>query len=65
MRIGKQGDIVEVYLKISGSNRTERILGCGAKSVAHPLLNWAFQQKRLVRINTNGSGCLGNVLIPR
>lgn len=65
MLVNKNGEIVELYMKLSGSVHTQRIKGCGAKSAAHPVLNWVFQERRLVHITTNASGCLGNVLIPR
>ena len=65
MLVGKDGQIIELYLKISGSVHSQRIKGCGAKSAAHPLLNWVFQQRRLVHITSDASGCLSNVLIPR
>jgi len=63
--VGKNGQIIELYMKISGSVHTQRIKGCGAKSAAHPLLTWVFQQQRLVHITSDGSGCMSNVLIPR
>lgn len=65
MTVGKQGDILDIYLKVSGSTRKARIRGCGAKSAAHPLLNWVFQERRLVHIAVDSAGCLSNVLIPR
>jgi hypothetical protein len=64
MRIKKDGSIIEIYIRLAGNTRTARVVGCGAKSVDHPLLNWAFQNKRLVHLSTDSSGCFANVEIP-
>ncbi len=60
-----KGGMIEIYIKISGSSKTRRIRGCGAPSAAQPLLNWAFQNHRLVYVNTDGSGCFSGAIVTR
>ncbi|KIG18372.1 hypothetical protein DB30_00657 [Enhygromyxa salina] len=61
MTVGKDGDILEFYVKISGNVRTERVAGCGSMSAGQPLLNWAFQNNRLVHVFVDAKGCYQNV----
>lgn len=65
MKINKDGEIATINLKRAGSQNTVWIKGCGAKSADHPLLNWAFQEKRLVHFFANDQSCFVNVDIPR
>ena len=63
MTVDRSGEILDLILRVSGTNnQTEQVRGCGAKSADHPLLNWAFQNKRLVHMTVTG-GCFANVLI--
>jgi hypothetical protein len=63
MQIAGNGEILEMVVRLAGNNGTNQtVRGCGAKSADHPLLNWAFQAKRLVHFSIQ-NGCFGNVLI--
>lgn len=61
MTVLRNGTVSEIYVKIAGSARTERVSGCGMKSADHPLLNSYFEKKRLVYIYTDAKGCFQNV----
>lgn len=63
MRVLKTGEISEISLKISGSVANETVRGCGAKTADHPLLLWAFTEKRLVYLTVDPNNCFSNVLI--
>lgn len=60
MRINKDGTVSEIYIKLSGNVRTERIKGCGMRNADHPTLNQFFMNKHLVYI-TQVNGCFNNV----
>ena len=64
MRISKDGTIFEIVVRIPTGGLDQRIKGCGVSSQAHPLLNWAFTNKRRVHIATDETGCFGNVTVP-
>ncbi|HFE44246.1 MAG TPA: hypothetical protein ENJ18_01965 [Nannocystis exedens] len=59
------GGMIDIYIKISGSAKTMRVRGCGASSAAQPLLNWAFQNRRLVYLNTDSKGCFSGANVTR
>lgn len=46
-----------------GSVANETVRGCGAKTADHPLLLWAFTEKRLVYLTVDPNNCFSNVLI--
>jgi hypothetical protein len=65
MRVDADGSIEHIYFKLAGNVRTIRIKGCGTKSAAQPLLNWAFTERRLVSIVTNNNQCFTAMSIKR
>lgn len=60
-----KGGMIDIFIKISGSSKTVRVRGCGASSAAQPLLNWAFQNHRLVYVHTDGKGCFSGAIVTR
>ena len=59
----KSGAILDMYITQAGSTATHRLLGCGAKLEAQPLLVWAFQNKRLVYLTVDANKCFSNVIV--
>ena len=55
--VAKNGTIETLHVLIAGSARRVVIKGCGARAEDHPLLTWAFQERRTVKISTNSQGC--------
>ncbi|MGE0325335.1 MAG: hypothetical protein AB7S68_23620 [Polyangiaceae bacterium] len=60
MTVNKDGSVAEIYIKLAGNTRTERIQGCGMKNADHPTLNEFFMSKKLVYL-TQVNGCFHNV----
>lgn len=57
VEVAKNGAIEKLHVLIAGSSRKVIVKGCGARTEDHPLLTWAFQERRLVSIDTNSQGC--------
>ncbi len=65
MRIDSNGSISQIFFKLSGNTRTIIIKGCGAKSAAQPMLNWAFTERRLLSIVTDKNQCFTAMSVKR
>jgi hypothetical protein len=65
MAVLANGTIWDLYIRESRSGLTFNVKGCGARSADHPLLNWAFTERRLVHVYADADDCFGNVLIGR
>ena len=61
MRVDVDGTISEIWIRPAGAMTNKRIKGCGAVSQAHPLLNWAFTEQRVVHISHHATGCFSHV----
>jgi hypothetical protein len=57
----RSGQIAQIYIKTSGTSKSERVVGCNARLADQPLLVWAFQNKRLVYLTVDGSNCFSNI----
>jgi hypothetical protein len=63
--VDRNGKVREIYFKLAGNVRTILIDGCGMKTADHPLLLWAFTEKRLLYIGTDDNRCFARMSLKK